>query len=79
MNATSFYGGGVLVAVQNSFSSRQVFSAADSPEAGELDAIFVEISTNFFKMLLATAYVPPSTSEKPFQDFVNMLEFHLVD
>ena len=79
MTATSSRGGGVLVAVHNLLSSRQVFSAADSPDAGELDAIFVEISSNSFKMLLATAYVPPSTSEKPFKDFVNLLEFHLVD
>ena len=70
-----YRGGGVLVTVYNSLSSRQVFSAV----AGELGAIFVEIFSHFFKILLATAYVRPSTSQKSYKDFVNMLEFYSVD
>ena len=67
-------GGGVLIAVHHTLQSNLVFSLEGAANRNELDAVFVEISISSTKLLLAAAYIPPSSHRQCYKDFVNILE-----
>ena len=67
-------GGGILIAVHHTLQSKLVFSLEGAANRNKLDTVFVEISISSTKLLLAAAYIPPSSHRQCYKKFVNILE-----